>query len=379
MPSPTALFASLALGAVLLPAACATQEVAEIQVAPTPAEPAALELYRVRIGDKRGFIDGSGALVIPAMFDSAGSFHEGLARVEVGVVQTGRSFDHSDSTWGFIDETGAFVAEPVFDYAGDMHEGRASVRVDRRYGFIDATGELVLPAIWSGRVGEFSDGRASVDLGRDRLGYLDLDGQLVISLHDVDNGDPGTFSDGRVRVSRTDDTTAYLDRDGELVFELGEDSFGREFREGLAAVRVGKAWGFVDTSGAFVIEPQLEFAWGFYEGLAVVWSAGVEGPYFIDREGHAPFDCSAYDELSVFSEGLAMVRSRATGKHGYVDRAGALVIDAVWDDPEWSASSFRGGVAAVGRRVVLGNGNTRLERLFIDRTGRVLFDPARDG
>lgn len=391
MPSPVAPFAAaLGLGVALLPA-CASGDLAGGAFSPSPAPgsaigaeaeavvPAPRQLYRVRMGDKHGFIDDTGELVIPATFDTAGSFHEGVARVEVGVVQSGGSVDHRDSTWGFIDESGAFVAEPVYEHAGDMHEGRASVRMDGRYGFIDPAGELVIPAIWSGRVGEFSEGRAFVDLGRHRLGYLDRDGQLVISLHDVDDGNPGTFSDGRVRVSRTDDTTAYLDRGGEVVFELGADSFGRDFSEGLAAVRVGDDWGYVDTSGAFVIEPRFSHAWSFREGLATVWSDDVEGPYVVDREGREPFDCSAYDKVSVFSEGLAQVRSRETGRFGYIDRRGALVIDTVWDDPEWSASSFRGGVAAVGRRVDLGRGRSRLERLFIDRAGRVLFDPAEAG
>ena len=42
--------------------------------------------------------------MIESQFDWAGSFSEGLARVEI------------DYKWGFIDITGKFVIEPKFDW-----------------------------------------------------------------------------------------------------------------------------------------------------------------------------------------------------------------------------------------------------------------------
>ena len=53
---------------------------------------------RVKIGDKYGFVDHAGAMVIPAQFDEADNFWNGLARVSM---KTG--------SVGYIDPTGKFV------------------------------------------------------------------------------------------------------------------------------------------------------------------------------------------------------------------------------------------------------------------------------
>ena len=39
-------------------------------------------------------------------------------------------------------------------------------------------------------------------------------------------------------------------------------------RDGIAAVRVGKAWGYINKQGDFLIWPRYEDAWLFSEGLA---------------------------------------------------------------------------------------------------------------
>jgi hypothetical protein len=57
-------------------------------------------LARVSNGDKWGYIDRDGNLVIEMKFDDAESFHNGIARVEI------------DDKYGYIDKTGSYVWEP---------------------------------------------------------------------------------------------------------------------------------------------------------------------------------------------------------------------------------------------------------------------------
>jgi hypothetical protein len=42
------------------------------------------------------------------------------------------------------------------------------------------------------------------------------------------------------------------------------------YLEGLASVRLGKKWGFIDKSGKMVIPAQYDETWGFINGLAEV-------------------------------------------------------------------------------------------------------------
>ena len=66
---------------------------------------------------KWGYIDSTGAEVIPAQFDSASYFSEGVAKVR------------KDDLYGFIDHTGAYVIEPKYINVGDYSEGLAAVCV----------------------------------------------------------------------------------------------------------------------------------------------------------------------------------------------------------------------------------------------------------
>jgi len=65
----------------------------------------------------------------------------------------------------------------------------------------------------------------------------------------------------------------------------------RDFSEGLAAVRVGGKWGYIDRSGKMVIPPRFLRAEPFRGGLAVVdtsqrlFAYWNKGTHYIDRVG----------------------------------------------------------------------------------------------
>ena len=69
----------------------------------------------VIVEGKYGFISTSGELVIPATFEFAWRFSEGLASV------------WKDGRAGYIDESGKFVIPPQFDYARAFVGGLADV------------------------------------------------------------------------------------------------------------------------------------------------------------------------------------------------------------------------------------------------------------
>jgi hypothetical protein len=333
-------------------------------------------LYAVKVKSQWGFINPSGKLVIPARFGSARAFHEGLAAVEIGVQVEGDVHDHTESTWGFVNPQGEMAIEATYEWVGDFHEGLASARVDGRYGFIDREGEMIIPAVWSGRVGHFSEGRAFVELGKEKLGYLKPDGELAFTLEDVDISGPRHFSEGLVRVESADGEIRFHDADGKLVLSLGE-VFARSFQEGLAVARKDRKWGYIDRTGEFVIAPTYSFAEGFRGGLAIVHDKEA-GPKYINPEGEIAVPTEGLDELNRFSEGLALARDAESGLFGYIDRAGAWVIPVKWEDPQTSASRFREGLAAVGVSKKDRRGNNFLHRIFIDRKGKVVFDPRED-
>lgn len=122
---------------------------------------------------RSGFIDFTGAWVIPPRFDMAFPFSEGLAEV--------RAADHQ---WGYINHQGEVVIACQFEDAYPFHEGLAAVQTgkypDRHYGFIDTGGSWVIQPQFDEVGNVFSQGLAAVKL--DGLwGYIGRDGNWAIA------------------------------------------------------------------------------------------------------------------------------------------------------------------------------------------------------
>ncbi len=149
------------------------------------------------------------------------------------------------------------------------------------------------------------------------------------------------------------------------------------YREGLAAVRLGDRYGYIDDSGRFVISPRFEFAQNFSEGLARV---EIDDRYgYIDRTGQIVI-APSFHKAFKFSDGLARVcrppenpsilsrllrwDDRYAYPCGYIDRQGKLVIDYDY----LPSHGFRNGYA----RVTALDGREG----YVDHAGK--FEPTRE-
>jgi len=68
----------------------------------------------------------------------------------------------------------------------------------------------------------------------------------------------------------------YIDHSGAFVIQPTFDD-AYQFSQGLAAVRVGSNFGYIKPSGEYVIEPKFAFGEAFSEGLASVMQLNAEG------------------------------------------------------------------------------------------------------
>jgi len=174
-----------------------------------------------------------------------------------------------------------------------------------------------------------------------------------------------------------------------------------EFSEGLAAVRVGGLFGFIDTGGNMVIEPRFEWvnSLGFRGGVTVVRRQIGDDILFINRTGNETEDTTRWNEITSrmvnpynartfycnesnlwgvwgnvdmliepqfknahsFSEGLAGVT--LDGEiFGFIDTAGNMVIEPQFE----GVNNFSEGLASVV-----------LNRLFgyINTAGNIVIEP----
>lgn len=306
-------------------------------------------LFPVLLDGRWGYINSLGRMVIEPQFYAAEAFSDDLAHVRTG------------SGHGFIDRDGDFVIEPRFEDARSFSDGLAAVRMDGRWGYLNRSGTFEInPQFTSAHA--FSEGRAFVRTLDYDWEYIDTSGEIVrdATTPDLDEVDEPAFSDGLALV-RHGDTYGYIDRAGKLVIPL-QYSAARAFADRRAAVKISDRWGYIDDKKSTAISPQFISAASFSDDRAPVRKDGNQWGY-IDRSGSLAI-AAQFDEAMPFSEGRAPVM--VDEKWGYIDPSGAYIIEPQFDE----AMPFKDGAARV--RINVGERQTYG---YIDRDGKFLWYP----
>lgn len=114
-----------------------------------------------------GYINKRGQLVIKPIFSEANSFSEGLAAVEVGrkdvlYEESGETFRKViPGKWGYIDGTGKQVIPAQFELANSFSEGLAVVKVKDNCGYVNKIGKFVVQPQFSS-CEDFAEGLAAI-------------------------------------------------------------------------------------------------------------------------------------------------------------------------------------------------------------------------
>lgn len=298
---------------------------------------------RLDWGLKWGYIDRNGAAVIKPLFDMARPFSEGLAAVTIGMPPHARE-------GYFVDAKGTIAIDLGRGWGTAFSEGLAYVVTYRgetqKHGFIDKTGKLVIKLEgeayrWGGP--SFSEGLAAVRCGTGEC-YIDKKGKTVAGPFELAQG----FSEGLGAV-RVKEKWGYLNRAGKMAIGARFEWAG-SFSEGLAPVaaasredaegrKVFDKWGYIDKNGDYVVGPTSDFeaAGPFSEGLARVRVGEKFG--YIDRTGKLVIPVR-FEGARDFSNGLAELWVHALRLYrgspsilllnppnwrGYIDRTGKLI------------------------------------------------------
>jgi hypothetical protein len=193
--------------------------------------------------------------------------------------------------WGYADAAGQFVIPAQFEFAGEFSEGVAAVKLDGRLGYIGLDGRFVIPAKFFA-AGPFKEGFAWVMTRKPwtpfgtgeygfvaRLGkgtFIDHSGREVLRPFQV--AGISSFSEGLAAVRPENGKVGYLNVDGAWSIKPQFDE-AHDFSEGLAAVNqgakghMGGKWGYVDKNGTVVIPVRYDYAGQFKKGRACVEEA----------------------------------------------------------------------------------------------------------
>ena len=97
----------------------------------------------------------------------------------------------------------------------------------------------------------------------------------------------------------------------------------------LIPFRKGDLWGYADPFGSVVFPPEYKFAGVFRDGIARVQTK--EGHGFIAMNGRA-FFASDLESARDFSDGMAAVKIKGTGKWGFLNQAFSIAIPPAYQE-----------------------------------------------
>lgn len=207
------------------------------------------------------------------------------------------------------------VAENLFFQDGnfcDFHNGLACIKVGKKAGYIDKSAKFVIePKFYI--AGSFEKGFATV--------WIDADGdQMWIN---------------KAGNSVTQPVEEAIDENKGS--DVNKDSDANKNELTPSKISNGK-YGYINSSGVYVIEPKFTYATNFKNGLAEV-DLGRDEWGYINESGELVINTNK--NRFQFSEGL--VPHYINGKYGFSDKTGKFVIEAKFDE----VHSFKNGLATV--------------------------------
>lgn len=319
-------------------------------------------LVAVKVGDKWGFINKNGEMVIEPQFEKSGKFYQGVYAA-----------NQEDGTYRFMNTKGEWLTEPQrgmaayftegYCYVRSVEEGESQEKILKNM-FIDSSGQVCLELPDNSSSWPVYGGLIMVRTQERGLAIYTAEGEKLFELEGVHTfaGDESTyqlFYDGLLCVEK-DGKWGAVNKKGEWVIEPQFDRM-EYFENGISRAKLGDYQGYVDTTGKWVIEPQYKPDYdNFSEGLVAAQTENWSG--YIDAKGNRVITISGYEYVigTEFKGGVAAVNT--SDGSGIIDKNGNWVLSPTYR----FISQFNCGVAAVEVNFK--------QHGYIDSSGKLITD-----
>ncbi len=307
---------------------------------------------------------------IQPKYDYARQFSEGLAAVEL------------NGSWGFINRKGQMVIKNKYTTVKDFKNGFAAICQNKLCGLINPSGEVKIPLQYEEN-DDFSEGLVPV-MKEGLWGFIDLEGETIIPFS---YGEAKSFSEGLAPVSLKSMVYTrnyyhppsgewqYINKKGEVIIaskKRDEFTDADPFINGLAKIRKGDfevakantdngfTYGYINKKGEQVA-PEIFYATApAKDGKTAVSKPIYWTPNYIMDYVRATSGVNVF-KARHFHEGLAAVQV-TYNTWGYANEAGEVVIPSKYEE----VSDFSEGIAVVS--LSLG-----FYRYFINKAGQKLL------
>jgi hypothetical protein len=307
-----------------------------------------------------GMIDSLGKEVFTDNFNSLDdNYYNGLVYYSIGSVYDDEAFKIID--WGergFLDQNGKVVFK--LDGWGSFSEGLLNFSNEEGFFYLNTKGEKQLDlqnlSMPEGKeiseIFRFSDGLAMIRI--ENLNFEDTLTGSDIGYAEYVNLYPGNWFYG------------FIDKFGKWKVEPTLES-ATSFNDGISIVQKNKRQYFMNTNGSTSSVLDHPYVNDFSEGFAIVHMEKETSyeVYFIDSKGEK-LGNTTFEAARPFSNGLASVQLQ--DKWGFIDTTGQIVIEPQY----YIESSFTEDLAPVSQEVDSLNNSYFIEA-FIDTAGNIII------
>ena len=244
-------------------------------------------------------------------YDSVSKFVEGRLIVE------------KDGLYGFLDQSGNEIVPPQYDEVKDFKESMALVYKRDLWGYIDLKGKEIISPQFNNAF-SFNHGLARVEKEKN-WNFIRKDGSKLTEMQFDHAWD---FEDGFAPVEKNGKWT-FINEFGQEMNKMAYDE-ARPVKEGFSAVQAGSKWSFVNNQGQLLDSLRYEKVSDFTAGFAAVTNGGKTG--MIDKTGAIRIPLQ-YDKISKWNVRYAVIQEKY--KYGVIDPDGQIVIKPQFDDLVW--------------------------------------------
>lgn len=333
-------------------------------------------LFKIYENGLYGYIDSTGAVVIPPKFKGAGEFSEGLAPVR------------ENGLYGYINSVDEMIISPQFEYAEPFFEDAAIVYNNGSPFYINKFGKQLFDCSGYNKITNFANGKAFVYTRSNNYGLVNKKGELII---DTIYTSITSFINGVAVVQRKNpDSTkknvyGVIDTNGNIIVPLGKYSRIENYYNGFAYVSSRandeqKTEGFIDTKGNLLFSLQASehsfYGLRHYVSDSIIICEFEKEDYstepqlfqsasyygIMDINGRLIYKDTEYDNILEFNEGRSFARKK--NKYYLIDKSGKIISNKKFDyigEPK-----FRNGICFVRSKNKWG---------VIDRHGNFVLKP----
>jgi hypothetical protein len=273
------------------------------------------ELYLVKADNKWGYINRKGKLVIEPVYENCcyQRYEDSCcSRIiwpeALGVVK-------QNGKYGAINVNGELKLKCNYDFLDQYHNSLLIARSGNKYGILNENNDTIFPFIFDN---QFISCNSETGQGQINGKYYLLDFETKTQ-KETGFDKISYFVEGLAAVKKGENY-GFINEEGSMVIDAKYQNVW-PFNQGLAAVKQNYQWGFIDTTRKFVIKPQFDETEGFdlFSGkYAIVVKNKKYG--IIDREGNyliiPKYDYLYFEDENVL---LAIISENQKQKRGLIN------------------------------------------------------------